>query len=211
MEGLESIKALVQVLVIIIVMAVLIEMLLPSSSMHDYVKMVMGLLVIVVVLEAGANLVKQDFKFELPALQQSSSGPSLETILGEGERLAGKNKEQALAEYRQGLEKQVLALAKLQNDLNVTGARIKTAGQPGDPEFGRLTGVVLEISEAQAENEQLVDRIKPVEITVGTNNSVEDTANNALVHSEQARKLAQTVANFYNIPVEQVQVVQVKQ
>ena len=204
----ESIKALVQVLVIIIVMAVFIEMLLPSSSMHDYVKMVMGLLVIVVVLEAGANLVKQDFKFALPALQQSSPGPPLETIMGEGQRLAGKNKEQAMAEYQQGLEKQVLALARLQDGLNVTSAQIKTIGQPEDPGFGRLTGVVLEISESPAEDAQLVEKINPVEITVGTNGSVEDTTNTALVNSEQARKLAQTVANFYNIPVEQVQVVQ---
>lgn len=204
----ESIKALVQVLVIIIVMAVFIEMLLPSSSMHDYVKMVMGLLVIVVVLEAGANLVKQDFKFALPALQQSSPGPPLETIMGEGQRLAGKNKEQAMAEYQQGLEKQVLALARLQDGLNVTSAQIKTIGQPENPEFGRLTGVVLEISESSAADAQLVEKINQVEITVGTNGSVEDTTNTALVNSEQARKLAQTVANFYNIPVEQVQVVQ---
>ncbi|WP_180261144.1 stage III sporulation protein AF, partial [Desulforamulus profundi] len=50
MTGLESIKTLVQVLVIIIVLAVFLEMLLPSSQMQDYVKMVMGLLVIIVVL-----------------------------------------------------------------------------------------------------------------------------------------------------------------
>lgn len=207
----ESIKALVQVLIIIIVMAVFIEMLLPSSSMHDYVKMVMGLLVIVVVLEAGANLVNQDLNFELPALQQSSTGPPLETIMGEGQKLAGKNKEQAMAEYQQGLEKQVLALARLQNGLHVTSAQIKTTGKPEDPEYGRLTGVVLEISESPLdESSSTVENVSPVEITVGANRSEGGASGTTLVNSDQAKKLARTVANFYNIPVEQVQVVEAK-
>ncbi len=206
----ESIKALVQVLVIIIVMAVFIEMLLPSSIMHDYVKLVMGLLVIVVVLEAGATLLKQDFKFALPALQQNSPGPPLATIIGEGQRLASKNKEQALAEYQQGLAQQVLALARLQNGLNVTNAQVKTTGNPEDPEYGRLAGVVLEVSDSSIEGgSHTVEKVSPVEVTVGANGSVKDTTATTLVNSDQAKKLAQTVANFYNIPVEQVQVVRV--
>ncbi|MEW6065427.1 MAG: stage III sporulation protein AF [Bacillota bacterium] len=209
MTGLESIKTLVQVLVIIIVLAVFLEMLLPSSQMQDYVKMVMGLLVIIVVLEAGANLVQQDFKFELPALNQNAQGPPLANIMAEGQKLGGKQKEQAMTEYRQGLEKQVLALARLQNNLNVTGVQVKTSGAPEDPDFGRLTGVTLEISREPVEDgTSTVQRVKPVEITVEANSSPDQATGATPANSEQARKLARTVANFYNIPVDQVQVVE---
>lgn len=208
MTDLETIKTLVQVLVIIIVLAVFLEMLLPSSQMQDYVKMVMGLLIIVVVLEAGANLIQQDLKFELPALSQNANGPPLENIMAEGQKLGGKQKEQAMTEYRQGLEKQVMALARLQNDLNVTSVQVKTSGSPGDPDFGRLAGVVLEISKEPAEDPKTVPRVKPVEVTVETNSSPDASAPTTLSTGEQARKLARTVANFYNIPVDQVQVVE---
>ncbi|SHE62128.1 stage III sporulation protein AF [Desulforamulus putei] len=209
MTGLEIIKTLVQVLVIIIVLAVFLEMLLPSSQMHAYVKMVMGLLVIVVVLEAGANLVRQDFKFALPALNQNAQGPSLENIMAEGQKLGDKQKERAAAEYRQGLEKQVLALARLQNNLNVTGVQVKISDHAGNQDYGRLTGIILEISpEPARDSSTTVQRVKPVEVTLEANSTPDKTPEAALTNSEQARRLAQTVANFYNIPVDQVRVVE---
>lgn len=208
---LESIKALVQVLVIIIVLAVFLEMLLPSSHMHNYVKIVMGLMVIVVVLEAGANLIQQDFNFELPVLSQSSEGPGLEKIMSDGQKLAGNQKERAITEYKQGLERQVLALVRLQNNLNVTGVKIETASNPQEPDFGRLTGVILEISRDPLDQDpNAVQKIKPVEVTVGTTSPTEQAGNGSASpeNTAQAKELARTVANFYNIPVEQVQVVE---
>lgn len=205
----EHIKELVQVLVIIIVLGVFLEMLLPSSQMHDYVKMVMGLLVIVVVLEAGAKLVQQDINFELPALSQRTEGPPLEKIISQGQALAGKQKEQAMSEYQRGLEKQVLALARLQNNLNVSGAQVKTANDPQDKNYGRLTEITLNISREPVDSEaNSVQRVKPVEITVGADSSGQELMGGTLVNSEQAKKLARTVANFYNIPIEQVKIVE---
>ncbi|RYD04397.1 hypothetical protein N752_13565 [Desulforamulus aquiferis] len=208
----DGIKALVQVLVVIIVLAVFIEMLLPNSNMHDYVKMVMGLMVIVVVLEAGAGMVNKDFKFDLPAMTGNAEGtPGLERILEQGQRLAETKRQQAMEEYRQGLEKQVLALARLQQDLNVTGATITTAGNSNDRELGRLTEIVLEISPDKQEDGTSISKVKPVDITVGASSGGgEDKAKYTPINDSQARELARTVANFYNIPEDQVKIVEAK-
>ncbi|GAB6182106.1 stage III sporulation protein AF [Desulfotomaculum defluvii] len=206
---LESIKELVQVLVIIIVMAVFLEMLLPNSDMQGYIKMVMGLLIIVVVLEAGANLIKQDFKFELPAQTSRTEGPPLESIISDGQRLAGIQKKEAMDEYRQGIEKQVLALARLQSNINVAGVQVTTADNPEDPNYGRLTSVVLEISKEPV-NDTDVPKVEPVEITVGVNGLTEAKETSKSNHGE-ALQVARNVANFYNIPLDQVKVVESKE
>ncbi|CCO08910.1 stage III sporulation protein AF [Desulforamulus hydrothermalis] len=208
MIGLEIIKMLVQSLVIIIVLAVFLEMLLPGSQMHAYVKMVMGLLVIVLVLEAGAKLVRQDFQLALPAISQRTALPSAAGIMAEGQKLREQQKQLAAAEYRQGLEKQVLALARLQNRLHVTGVQVKINQQAGNQDFGRLTGIVLEIDRSAAEGKTGIADIEPVKVTWEANSQPETAPGDGLAGSEQARRLAQTVANFYNLPLEQVQVVE---
>ncbi|GAB6156890.1 stage III sporulation protein AF [Desulfotomaculum varum] len=208
MIGLEVIKILVQSLVIIIVLAVFLEMLLPGSQMHAYVKMVMGLLVIVLVLEAGAKLLRQDFQLALPALSQKTAYPPLAGIMAEGQKLRDQQKQLATAEYRQGLEKQVLALARLQNRLNVTGVQVKLNQQADNLDYGRLTGIVLEIDRSAAEGKTGTTVIEPVKVTWETNSQPESAAGSSLADSEQARRLAQTVANFYNLPLEQVKVVE---
>lgn len=207
----DGIKELVQVLVIITVLTVFLEMLLPNGKMHDYVKMVMGLMVIVVVLECGAALVNKDLKFDLPALSQSNgnAGAGLEEIISQGKRLSEVQHRQAMEEYRQGLEKQVLALARLQKDLNVTNAKISTA-EAGDRDYGRLTGIVLEVSPGSKEQGQLVPRVKPVEITVGASSPGDGAGGSPAINSKEAAELAKTIANFYNIPLDQVKVVETK-
>lgn len=206
---LESIKELVQVLVIIIVMALFLEMLLPNSQMQSYVKMVMGLVVIVVVLEAGASLIQQDFKFDLPALTARTQAPPLESLINDGQRLAGLQKQEAMQEYRQGLEKQVLALARLQSNVNIAGVRVTTTDNPQDANYGRLTGVVLEIAREPVD-EQQIPKIEPVEIAVGTNGAPANQAA-SLINNKEAQQVARNVANFYNIPLEQVKVVERKE
>ncbi|ABO49596.1 hypothetical protein Dred_1061 [Desulforamulus reducens MI-1] len=202
----ESIKELVQALVIIIVMVLFLEMFLPNNDMQRYVKMVMGLLVIVVVMEAGANFIRQDFKFDLPALTKGNNTSSLESIMHAGQKLAGKQKQEALQEYQQGIEKQVLALAKLQKDITISGVQVTTLDKPEDPNYGRLTGIVLEISPNPVGDQQ-IQRVEPIQITVGATGTP-NTQKTSVTDSEQARRLARTVADFYNIPLEQVKVVE---
>ncbi|AEF94959.1 Sporulation stage III protein AF [Desulfotomaculum nigrificans CO-1-SRB] len=209
MKPLESIKTLVQVLVVIIVLAVFLEMLLPNNQMHSYVKMVMGLMVVVLVLETAAGLIKQDFKLEVPVLSRTSAG--VDKILADGQKLAGDQKQQALAEYRRGIEKQVLALAKLNHGLNVTGAQVKVSSDPADGDYGRLIGIVLEVTPDQAAgNEGDANSVRPVqqvEVTVGAVDPANQSPAGKSLDSKKAKELAQTVANFYNLPVDRVQVV----
>lgn len=202
----ESIKELVHVLIIIIVMAIFLEMLLPNSQMQGYVKMVMGLVVIVVVLETGANLIQQDFKFDLPALTSRTQEPPLESLINDGQRLAGLQKQQAMQEYQQGIEKQVLALARLQSDVNIADVKVITTDDPQDANYGRLTGVVLEIA-SEPVDEQQIAKIESVEIAV---DGVPNNQTTALINNEEARQVARNVADFYNIPLEQVRVVERK-
>ncbi|MGB9846901.1 MAG: stage III sporulation protein AF, partial [Desulfotomaculales bacterium] len=66
MKFLETVRSLVQNLVVVIILAIFLDLFLPSGDMKRYVKFVMGLLVIIAVLGALGNLFKGDWVSFLP-------------------------------------------------------------------------------------------------------------------------------------------------
>jgi stage III sporulation protein AF len=65
---LEIVRSLVQNLIVIIIIAMLLEMFLPNGDMRRYVKMIMGLLIIVAVIQAVVELGRWDYAAEFPVL-----------------------------------------------------------------------------------------------------------------------------------------------
>lgn len=99
----EIVRNLVQNLIIIVVLAVFLEMLLPAGDMRRYVKLVMGLLIIVAMLQAVAGLVRGNWQVLLPEPVKSntSSGVTgLADIMAEGQQLSARHQSKALEEYR---------------------------------------------------------------------------------------------------------------
>src|SRR5690606_12074010 len=97
----EIIKNLVQTLIIIVVLAVFLEMLLPRGKMSPYIKMVMGLLIIVAVLQAISGLLQQNWLQEIPSVTSgySSDSSGLEDIMAAGKELQATNQNLAVERY----------------------------------------------------------------------------------------------------------------
>jgi stage III sporulation protein AF len=81
----DVLRELIQTIIVIVVLAVLVEMLLPGGDMRRYVKMVMGLLIIMAVLQAAAGVLNSRFMQDVPAVTVSDTGtPPLEDIMAAG-------------------------------------------------------------------------------------------------------------------------------
>ncbi|MGB9804146.1 stage III sporulation protein AF, partial [Desulfofundulus sp.] len=214
-DGVEIVRNLVQNLIIIVVLAVFLEMLLPASDMQRYLKMVMGLLIIVVVLQAVGGVVRGEWQHDLPepALTGTPAGVrDLTDIVAAGQRIKNGQQQKALEEYRQGLSRQISALAGLNKDVQVVKVQVDVYDDPADKRFGQIREIELLMAAASPEargrggkrDESLVD---PVTIDIGSRGL---DGNKAVKTEPEAKKAAEqlvkTVANFYNLSPEQVKV-----
>ena len=89
-KGLETIGMLVRTLIVIAVLAVVLDMLLPQNQFRTYLKMVMGLLVIVAVLQVVGQTLDEEWLADLPALALplGSTEQGNKTIKEEGKRVS---------------------------------------------------------------------------------------------------------------------------
>ena len=89
----ELISDIVKNVAIIILLTTFLEMLLPNNSMQGFIKVVMGLFVMLAILNPVVGLLKADY--ELTAWQLASLPEhKVETVLAQGEKIASMQEEQ---------------------------------------------------------------------------------------------------------------------
>ncbi|HAU32170.1 MAG TPA: stage III sporulation protein AF, partial [Desulfotomaculum sp.] len=169
----ESIRLLVQNLIVIIMLAVFLEMLLPQSDLRRYIRLVMGLLIIVAVLQAVSSLAKSNWRQALPeqAIGAESTGfPSLSEITAAGENLNKDQRAQAQEKYRQSLARQVSALVGVRSDVEVVSTEVQIYDEPDSQKLGQIKKIFLRLknSASSAEGEKKSIN-RPVEIKNGEN------------------------------------------
>jgi len=199
----EVIRNLVQNLIFIAMLAVFLPMLLPFGEMQRYVKMVLGLLVMVAVLQAAGEAIKGSWPEEIPALTitgGSAATPSLAEITAQGQKIAAAGNEQIKTRYEQGLVRQVKALAELNNEFTVKEAKVILAA---DDEKQRNSGEVKEIQLAVTQKKQKSDELPGSAKEVSR---LETSAPSEFQAKEEAAQLAAAIANFYNLSLDQVKI-----
>jgi len=205
----ETLRLLVQNLIIIVVLAVFLEMLLPIGDMKKYVRMVMGLMVIVAVLQAlngfsGGGLFKEieEYAFRSPPEEIKKMN-----ILEQGRGIEGENRKKALEQYRKGIERQVSSLAAVDGKIKATAVNVKLQDDPSKKDFGKIIEVNLLIGKGEGQTEGGVKPVEPVTVKVGqekTGFSEGDIT--PPEYSEAARRAADKVANFYNLSPDNISI-----
>lgn len=199
-----------------IVAAVLItgflEMLLPESELQKFVRVVLGIFIMVTILNPLLSLVNQNIKFEHLALKASGQGMTdLDEILVKGNRLKHVAGEMADEQYTQGLNKQIRALALLVDGVADAQAQVeleKKAERGGTSAKINQIKVAVKTEGIFQENE--AKAVKPIRVRIASENSQElSQAEKQKIgkKEERLKKAVQTtVANFYNLTYEQVEV-----
>lgn len=207
----DVLRELIQTIVVIVVLAVIMEMLLPRGDMRRYVKMVMGLLIILAVMQSVVGAINSEFFQEVPQVTSTDSGaPSLDDIMAAGQQLSEINEEAAVHKYSAGVAKQVLSLAKLQADVTVLDAQVKIKKQSNNiDEITIYFGTGTETQDYEKRDGAILD-VQPVVVNID-NSQVGPTEENVAMPTEDERKaasnVARTIIEFYNLNSGQVKVV----
>jgi len=200
----ETLRLLVQNLIIIVVLAVTLEMILPNGEMRRYTRTVLGLMIIVAVVQAvsglsGGGLFKEveEYAWRSEAVSQQAVD-----VMEQGRRLEAGNRRQAVDQYKKGVEKQISALVGVDGKVKLVGAALKVQDDPAQKDFGRIMEINLILG-----REGIIKAVEPVSVAVGGEGSQLPVPGQPPPElSAAASKTARVVANFYNIPQEQVRV-----
>jgi len=209
----EVIRSLIQNLIVIVILAMFLEMLLPAGEMRKYVKMVMGLLIIVAVVQAVGELVHRDYTGDLPSLTGKEGNERLSLIMESGKRISNEQQQKAIEQYKRGLANQVIALAGINKEIPVVDAEVIVNSEREGANYGQIIKIVMFIEK----DPDKVDRhniegdvtsIKPVSVQVGQKPGPKEQGEAETGPPDEAvAGLIKTVANFYNLKQEQVKCV----
>ncbi|ACV63399.1 hypothetical protein Dtox_2606 [Desulfofarcimen acetoxidans DSM 771] len=210
----ETIKTLVQNLILIVVLTVFLEMLLPSGIMKRYVKVIMGLVVLVSFLQTGSGLLHQNIDLFLPASTNlPANQEEAKQIMAAGQQLAGQNQSEALHKYREGLEHQVSAIASLNGQLSIKEVHVAIQDDPQNKDYGKLQEINMTVTARikKSENEEeLNPLIEPVDIQLTEKSDEVEKVNSTNLKNnpktEEIEEVKETVASFYNLSPNQVKI-----
>ncbi len=218
----DVLRELIQTIIVIVVLAVLVEMLLPGGDMRRYVKMVIGLLIIMAVLQAAAGVLNSRFMQDVPAVTVSDTGTMpLEDIIAAGQELADKDREKAAQQFSEGLSGQVLALVGMNSDVQAVDARVSVDRESSDIReitivFNAANGTGdgrSSVQSAGSGGHQAVNStnedlgVQPVVVDLDGKSIADESNLVKAVTPEQkkaAAELTAVVAQFYNLKPDQV-------
>lgn len=143
---LDFLRGIVREITIIVLLAGLLEMLLPESSLKRFVKVVMGLFVIISILVPVVSLLSQDYSWAVSAWQwHDEELKETAGIIATGKDISSGMQEAAIEECEQRLNRQVEALVSLVPEVKWVQATVQTrAGRAGNS-WGLLENVFLKI------------------------------------------------------------------
>lgn len=232
----EIIKSIIRNIIVIIILASFLEMLLPSSPMKRYVKLVMGLFIMVTILGPILSLVDKNYSFELGSYQINSD-EQINDILKKAKNISETNKQKAKEEYQLVLSKQIQGIAQLNEGLKIVDAQIKlkeenqssgivgidevtlvvdkennTAQRKSSKEksIKKNTENTLENNFQVLNKEETIKTVQPVKIQIGQidNSFMEGGQPIERLTQKEKDKIITTIANIYNLTENQIKIIE---
>lgn len=208
----DVVRSLVQNLIVLVVLAVFLEMFLPLGEMRKYVKMVMGFLIVITVIQAVGNLLHRDYFDDLPVLIDKKADERFSSIMEAGKNISNEQEKKAIKQYELGLAHQVLALAGMNKKITVTDAEVSVYSEKEREKYGQINKVVIFVErESNKADKDLVKNsasdITPVSVRVQSKPDVDVKEERSMQErppNELTADLIKTIANFYNLKQEQV-------
>ncbi|MGI6066543.1 MAG: stage III sporulation protein AF [Bacillota bacterium] len=201
----QTISELVRNVTIIVLIAGFLEMMLPSSELKRFIKMVMGLFVLVSILNPLISLLRQETAYEVFAWQDPVQGMELNSILQEGEKLSRDINEKAAEMYADSMAKQMETIVKLVKGVAWVEADVEVKETGKHPDYGKIDRAVLVIGIGEQQEQNTIEPIK-ISISDEETNKTAQSENNEIKY-----RVVEALKNFYGLQEEQIHVVIVSQ
>lgn len=194
----EELRIMVQNIVVVIVLALLLELLLPAGDMRRYVHLVCGLLVIVVVFQSIGALARVQWT-DFPSFGGQQAIPD---VIAAGQQLREKQLGAARESFRQAMRHQIQSLVEVGGEWQVVEVELGLNEEEENIFRTRLNRVDLTVRPARAGKSGFVDPVPPVR--VGAEGERQPSGNREVELAAKVARLQQQLARIYQLRPEQV-------
>lgn len=180
---------------LVVLFASFLELLLPTSGMQRFVRVIMGLLILLAILNPVVDALQSRFAPEVPALG-GQGGPAADRVRNGAEAVVRERDRLAVELYKRDLARQIRAVVTAVD--GVADARVAVTVAQAAGRAGALEKVVVYVQPGVDGGER-----KPAKITVGGGGG---EARGAELRTALRDKIARTVSELYQLPAAQVEV-----
>ena len=181
---------------IISVFVFMLEILMPSGSMKRFVKVIVGLLVIVVIVKPFLSLkgVLDDFNYNVV---EASNFIQRESLDIQSSRINTYNQKQALELYENNLKAEIKQAVYLRSGVNPDQIEVEleVENNIGKKEFGSIKSVFIDVR-GSGGGTIAVSRISDVEIGVNKKVIKRDKAEYNFIESNLAKDIRSTISKM---------------
>jgi len=197
----DFLKEWVTNIILFILLATVIDMLLPNSSMQKYAKMVTGLLLIAIILTPIFKLISKDFESAMASIPsfQGNEEKNMENLIElKKKEIQASNDayilETMAVQLKQGVKEELME----QFDLEIAEINLETKNGSEQTFPDNLQSVTVHLRQAE-DKEKTVEAIKQVNISTNTPLPSNET-------TEETEKIAAFLSQKWNITEKTIEV-----
>jgi stage III sporulation protein AF len=179
---------------LVVLFASFLELLLPTSGMQRFVRVIMGLLILLAILTPVVDTLQGHRLPDVPALS-GQGGPAADRVWSGAEAVVRERDRLTVELYKKDLARQIRAVVTAVD--GVADARVAVAVRQADGRAGALDKVVVYVLPGLAAEER-----KAAKFAAGTGGD----ARSAELRPALRDKIARTVCELYQLPAAQVEV-----
>ena len=207
MNVIEAVTVWVKSIIYVVLFASFLELLLPNSSMQRFIRVIMGLFILLAILNPVIGVLETKLSTDqIPALAQTGGTLPDTEILNAGTQVAGKRNQLAQEIYARDLSKQIRAMVMAIDGVANAKVTVSVAddAQSGSKAMGRINNVVVYIEPGIAADERKIDKV-----TIGSNTAEMSRPPNKL-SPVIISKVKRMVTELYQLKSSQVEVKQIQ-
>lgn len=198
----DTLSAWIKQIILLVLFATFLELLIPSNNYKKFIKVIMGLLILVAVLQPVLNLIQQPWD-ETASTEVSARNiaDNKADILRQSTEIQSERDRIALEQYRKELIKQIRVLARAVDGVSDIKAEVLLNEGKGEKSYGMIKNITVYAQAGSADNgKATVKPVKPVEVAP----SIPSSQGYRPLDEQKQAQIKQAVAEFYHLQTEQV-------
>ncbi|WP_366922486.1 stage III sporulation protein AF [Metallumcola ferriviriculae] len=202
----DMLRDLVRNVSLVVLIASFIDLLMPGQKMDRYLKLIVGLFIIISVLNPILTFLNLAQSFEVTAWQYERSGQAqMESIFQHGEELAGVAENAAWHDYKSRMERQIVSLARLVP--GVKGVQVDVQVEKREKAYyGSIRQVTMVVSVGQSTKKE--DMVDPVRVNIDDETAQHQPSSTAILGMDERmaikKQVREVVSNFYGLQPDSV-------
>ncbi|CAJ1002988.1 stage III sporulation protein AF [Brevibacillus aydinogluensis] len=197
-------------IILLVLLAAFLDLILPNTSLQRYVKMVMGLILLLTIISpvfSLFNLSQEELALQIDRYQAELDRPADAEWKRIAEKLAGARDKQVRAYVQKQVEEAVRARVKEAYGLELSGVNVTLEQSAQQPELRRIELIVGEERERSSGEIKPIEPFQPVHIDLSRPPSSVDPAEVPKAEQQDNplyRRIARDVAQQWGLTEEQV-------